>query len=89
MNKITLFTKDECRLCDAAWFVINKLRERMAFDVERVDITDPANREWFARYCNDIPVVHLNGREVFRHRVSEKRLRQLLESHHRTEHDAT
>jgi len=81
MNKVTLYTKDECHLCQAARFVINKLRERMTFDFECVDITKPANREWYARYCNDIPVVHLNGREAFRHRVSEKHLRQLLEAH--------
>lgn len=83
MNKITLFTKDDCPLCDAAWFVIKKLRRRVDFEMQRIDVTDAANAKWYALYCNDIPVVHLNGKEVFRHRVSERRLREILEAVHR------
>lgn len=80
MHRITFFTKDCCPLCDAAWFVVQKLRMRHPFDLERIDITAPENARWFALYCNDIPVVHLNGCEVSRHRVEERRLRELLES---------
>ncbi|NOT00120.1 MAG: glutaredoxin family protein [Phycisphaerales bacterium] len=80
MNKVTFFTKDCCPLCESAWFVVERLRGRLPFDVEKIDITDPGNRRWYAMYCNDIPVIHLNGREVFRHRVSERRLRELIES---------
>ncbi len=80
MNKITFFTKPDCPLCDAAWFVVNKLRRRMDFEIQRVDITEPGNTRWFGLYCNEIPVVHLNGREVCRNRVHERTLRTLLES---------
>ncbi len=79
MNRITFFTKDDCPLCDAAWFVVNKLRRRFEFELERIDITDSGQSRWYALYCNDIPVVHLNGQEVSRHRVSERALRKLLE----------
>ncbi|MEE9295289.1 MAG: glutaredoxin family protein [Phycisphaerae bacterium] len=80
MKTVTFFTKDGCTLCESAWFVINKLRQRIDFEIERVDITEPQNTRWYALYCNDIPVVHLNGEEVCRHRVSERTLRRLLES---------
>lgn len=80
MNTVTFFTKQDCPLCDAAWFVINRLRRRCRFDLERIDITDPGNTRWFALYANHIPVVHLNGREVCRHRVNERTLRKLLEA---------
>ena len=80
MNKITFFTKQDCPLCEAAWFVINKLRRRIDFELEWMDITEPGNSRWYALYCQDIPVVHLNGEEVFRHRVSERALRKLLET---------
>lgn len=80
LGTITFFTKDCCPLCDAAWFVVNKMRDRFDVEIRRVDITEPANARWFALYCNEIPVVHLNGQEVFRHRVSERRLRLLLEA---------
>ncbi len=79
MNKITFYTKDDCPLCDAAWFVVCKLRRRFEFELERVDLTGPGNGAVYGLYCNDIPVVHLNGREVSRHRVSERDLRRLLQ----------
>lgn len=79
MNHITFFTKENCPLCDAAWFVVKKLRLRGLCKVERIDITEPGNKKWYALYANDIPVVHLNGQEVSRHRVSERALRKLLE----------
>jgi len=80
MNKITFFTKEDCPLCDAAWFVINKLRDAHGCLVERVDITATGNEMWYDRYADHIPVVHLNGREVARHRVSERQLRALLDA---------
>lgn len=79
MNRITLFTKDDCSLCDSAEFVINKLGMRFDIEVERVDITAPGNGKWFALYSNEIPVVHLNGRRIMQGRISERRLRRLLD----------
>jgi hypothetical protein len=46
--------------------------------LERVDISAPGNERWFDAYRHDIPVVHLNGEEIFRHHVDERRLRELL-----------
>ena len=77
--RVTFFTKASCPLCDAAWFVVRKLCGRFDVEIERVDITEAGQERWFGLYCNDIPVVHVNGREVFRHRVSERRLREVLE----------
>ncbi len=80
MTGVTFFTKDKCPLCQAAWFVVDKLRRRIDFDLKRVDITASGNEKWYALYCNDIPVIHVNGKEAFKHRVSERALRELLES---------
>jgi hypothetical protein len=85
MNRITLFIKEHCSLCDSAEFVINKLRKRFNIEVERVDITAPGNGKWFALYNNEIPVIHLNGRKVMQGRISERRLRHLLEEATRTD----
>jgi hypothetical protein len=78
MHTITFFAKPECSLCDAAWYVIDRVRRQIAFEVERVDITAVGCETWLAAYCHDIPVVHLDGVEIFRHRVDERRLRELL-----------
>ena len=34
-----------------------------------VDITAPGNERWFERYKYDIPVLHLNGRFLAKHRL--------------------
>ena len=39
MTKVKFFTKDCCPLCDAAWFVVTKLKHKFEFDLERIDIT--------------------------------------------------
>jgi hypothetical protein len=85
MNRITLFTKECCSLCDSAAFVIKKLRRRFDVELEQVDITAPGNAKWFALYSNEIPVIHLDGRKIMQGRISERRLRQLLEQASRAE----
>ncbi len=78
MNRITFFTRADCQLCDAALFVVKKVGRSLPFEFELVDISAPGSETWADLYGEHIPVVHLDGREVFRHRVDERRLRQLL-----------
>lgn len=78
MKRVTFFTKPECTLCRSALYVVERVRTRLPFDLETVDISEPGQAKWRALYQNDIPVVHLDGREIFRHRVDERRLRELL-----------
>ena len=78
MNRITLFTKPDCSLCRSVRFVIERVRTRATFEFESVDISAAGNENWFAAYRNDIPVVHLNGCEIFRHHINERELRSLL-----------
>ena len=80
MNRITFFTRPDCQLCDAALFVIRKVVDAQGQnEVQVVDIDQPGNEHWADDYGEHIPVVHLNGREVFRHRVDETVLRRLLQ----------
>ena len=48
-----------------------------------IHIDDPENREWFERYRYDIPVIHLDGKFLMQHRVSEGLLRRALEKSRR------
>jgi len=79
VNKITLFTKEDCGLCGSVLFVIQKVRRAIPFDLELVDITAPGQEARLEAYRNHIPVVHLDDREIFRHRIDEATLRRLLE----------
>ena len=80
MHRITFFTKPDCSLCRAALYVVERVRTGVNFDLEIVDILEPKNKQWFDAYRHDIPVVHLNGHEIFRHRVDERRLREIVAS---------
>jgi 4a-hydroxytetrahydrobiopterin dehydratase len=62
---VTLYTRANCPLCDKAKDAI--LASGAAVQITEVDVdTDPELR---IRYTNDVPVVHIRGAEVFRHRV--------------------
>ncbi|XP_033984890.1 glutaredoxin-like protein C5orf63 homolog isoform X1 [Trematomus bernacchii] len=73
---LTLFTKDPCPLCDEAKEQLEPLRHR--FVLQQVDISLPQNAVWRQRYALDIPVFHLNGRFVMKHRVDLQLLDSLL-----------
>jgi len=75
---ITFFTRPDCSLCDAALFVLRRVRAAHPFELAVVNIDEPGQESWHAAYRHDIPVVHLNGVEIFRHRIDERCLRAIL-----------
>ena len=79
--KLSFFTKPDCQLCDAAYFVVRKVADSLGVHVTKIDISAAGNGQWHEQYQHDIPVVHLDGEEIFRHRVNERELRRLLERH--------
>ncbi len=64
---VTLFTKDGCTLCDVVRAVI--AHSPRPIRLVEVDIAAPSNALWFQRYQNDIPVLHLNGQFLAKHRL--------------------
>ncbi len=80
MNTVTFFTKPDCSLCSAALYVIKRVQTALPFDLELVDISAPGRERWHDAYKHDIPVVHLNGVEICRHRVNEREFRAHLAS---------
>ena len=78
MPRITIYSKPDCHLCDLAKDVIERCRQKVGFAVEVVDISrDP---DLLERYRNDIPVILLDGKEIARHVVRERKLLELLQS---------
>ncbi len=76
MHHLTLYSKPGCHLCDRAKEVIERCRAQIDFELEVIDISqDP---DLFTRYQNDIPVVLLDGQEVARHFVRERKLLESL-----------
>ena len=60
---VTLYGRPGCHLCDEARSVLLDLRARVAFRLEEVDID--SDDELFKRYLERIPVVALDGEELF------------------------
>ena len=78
MRRLILYTKAACPLCDEALDVVREVQETLAFHLEIIDILgDP---ELYARWKHAIPVGCVDGREVFRYRVTAAELRAALTS---------
>jgi glutaredoxin len=69
---VTLYTRPGCHLCDDARDVLLRLRAGTPFALEQVDIT--SDDALHARFLERIPVVALDGEELFDHFVDERTL---------------
>ena len=71
---VTLYTRKECPLCDTAKASIRAAASlhRLPITLREIDID--ADRELKARYGDDVPVIHVDGVEAFRHRVTPEEL---------------
>jgi hypothetical protein len=67
-----MYSRPGCGLCDEARETILAARERMPFDYREVDVSgdDALEREYGIR----IPVVLIDGQELFEIRVDEREL---------------
>jgi glutaredoxin len=77
MTTVTLYSRPGCHLCDDARATLERMRHRVQFDLDEVDIT--ADDGLHRRYLERIPVVALEGEELFDYHVDEDvLLRRLL-----------
>ncbi len=67
MTVVTLYAKPGCHLCQEARGVVERIRAGQGFELLEVDVSvDPGlHREYGER----IPVVAIDGEEVFQYRV--------------------
>jgi glutaredoxin len=75
---VTVYSKPDCHLCEAAMSSLRALQAELGFALEERDITSDENllRAYFER----IPVIALDGEELFDFFVEEELLRERLES---------
>ena len=77
MTKITLYGKPGCHLCDTARTVVERVCADHEFELEEVDVSvDPVLH---GRYGERIPVLELDGEELFEFFVQEASLRERLD----------
>ncbi len=74
--KVTLYTKEDCGLCEEAASMLKRLQRQTHFEIEYVYIeTDARANE---RYGSRIPVIAVDGEEVAAAPLDDKQLAAIL-----------
>jgi glutaredoxin len=74
---VTLYGKPGCHLCEEARAAVERVRAERPFRLEEVDVTlDPVLHR---RYGERIPVLELEGEELFQYVVDEAALLKRLD----------
>jgi glutaredoxin len=75
---VTHYTKPDCHLCEQALAALEEVRAELHFELEVRDITleEAVHRAYFER----IPVVSVNGEELFEYFVDAELLRERLQA---------
>jgi glutaredoxin len=76
VRTVTLYGRPGCHLCDEARAALERVRATHPFTLVERDIE--ADDALFKRYLERIPVVVLDGEELFDFFVDEERLRRTL-----------
>ena len=76
MALVTLYGKPGCHLCDDARAAVQRVRAERPFELREVDVTlDPG---LYREYGERIPVLALDGEELFEFHVEEAVLLERL-----------
>ncbi|HEV3285049.1 MAG TPA: glutaredoxin family protein [Solirubrobacteraceae bacterium] len=78
MTLITVYSRPECHLCADAMASLRALQLELGFALEERDIT--SDEGLLRAYFERIPVIALDGEELFDLFVEEATLRERLES---------
>ena len=78
MTVVTLYGKPGCHLCDEVRAVLDEVRAAHPFELREVDVSlDPA---LYRAYGERIPVVEVDGDELFEYHVDPEGLRERLDT---------
>jgi glutaredoxin len=76
MRTVTLYGRPGCHLCDEARALLRQIQASQPFVLRELDIE--SDDDLFRRYLERIPVIALDGEELFDHFVDEQALRRTL-----------
>jgi glutaredoxin len=72
VTTVTLYSRPGCHLCEEARAALERARRRAPFEIDEINIE--ADDVLHARYLERIPVVVLDGEELFEYFVHEESL---------------
>ncbi|MEA2210005.1 MAG: hypothetical protein QOF54_2482 [Solirubrobacteraceae bacterium] len=78
MSAVTVYSRPDCHLCAEAVATLRRMRDELGFSLTERDIDqdEALQRAYFER----VPVIALDGEELFDFFVDEAALRERLES---------
>jgi hypothetical protein len=76
VTRVTLYGRPGCHLCDEARESLQRVQTRAPFTLEEVDIT--TDDALHLRYLERIPVISLEGEDLFDYEVDEDALERLI-----------
>jgi glutaredoxin len=78
MSAVTVYSRPDCHLCEDAVATLRRMRDELGFSlIERdIDSDEALQRAYFER----VPVIALDGEELFDFFVDEAALRERLAS---------
>ncbi len=78
MTVVTLYGKPGCHLCADARLLIEEVRAERPFDLREVDVSIDATLH--RAYGERVPVVEVDGEELFEYHVDPRALRERLDT---------
>ena len=76
---VVIYSRPGCHLCDEAKQIIEAAG--CADDYTLAEINIESDPDLLRRYTNDIPVITINGVEMFRHRLTVEQFRSAIARH--------
>ncbi len=76
MREVVLYTREGCSLCVTAKAVVLAVRREVDFAFREVDIGWEG--DLYEDHKHDIPVIEIDGKRAFKHRVDADELRRRL-----------
>ena len=77
MIEVIIYSKPDCCLCDEALQVLARVQRVFPFVLKKINIL--TDSDLYAQFKNEIPVVYIQSKKVFKHRVDEPKLLRLLQ----------
>ena len=79
MTVVTIYSRENCHLCDVALEALKSVEAELDFKIEKIYIDqDP---DLVKRYGEEVPVIHIDGKHHDMFRVDLDRFRSSLEKH--------
>ena len=75
-HKLTLYSRQDCCLCDEMKSIIHGVAVKIPIDLEEIDID--ASAELREKFGDQVPVLFIDDRKAFRYRVTARELTKRL-----------